>query len=54
MATTLEVELRSAEFKRVYTSQLTRVASAPHDAIFRCRHARLARLLAALATARAD
>jgi hypothetical protein len=54
MTTTLEVERRHAQVKRLETSKLTRVASASRNAILRRYQARLARLRDALAKARAE
>ena len=54
MTTTLEVERRHAQVKRLETSKLTHVASASRNAILRRYQARLARLRAVLATARAE
>ena len=54
MTTTLEVERRHAQVKRLETSKLTHVASASRNAILRRCQARLARLRAVLAAARAE
>jgi len=54
MTTTLEVERRHAQVKRLETSKLTHVASASRNAILRRYQARVARLRDALAKARAE